>query len=269
PRLLFTYTVASFRNSRVPLFRSCCWRNFAKASSASVPACHSALSLYPLVEWHMTTASYAATTLRTSARTEAGASGLDSAVRTVFSHASASLYIVRASGAAYTAEAASSVLEKQKHAPSRPAAPAKKSRNPQITARVARLPGARSPLLRRAPGVAQGTIRMTMSPPPAPRCCRPPPDERTPLSQLRIDFVEVALVNEDLARFSAGRRRHQAFHFHHVHQSRRAAEADAQAALQIRDRRLPALDDEARRLVVQIVLLHLVRIGGRLVFLAN
>src|SRR5204862_2468823 len=106
-RLLFTYTVASLRNSRMPLSRSCCWRNFAKASSASVPPCHNALSLYPLVEWRLTTASYAATTLRTSARTEAGASGLDSAVRTVFSRASASLYIVRAGGAAYAAEAAS------------------------------------------------------------------------------------------------------------------------------------------------------------------
>jgi ATP-dependent helicase HrpB len=45
-----------------------------------------------------------------------------------------------------------SVSEKQEHAPSRPASPAKDSHNSKIVARAARLPGARSPLPGRAPG---------------------------------------------------------------------------------------------------------------------
>src|SRR5206468_2627928 len=44
-----------------------------------------------------------------------------------------------------------SVFEKQEHAPSRPASPAENSRNSKITARVARLLGARSRSLGRAP----------------------------------------------------------------------------------------------------------------------
>jgi hypothetical protein len=44
-----------------------------------------------------------------------------------------------------------SVSEREEHAPSRPASPAKDRQNSTIKARVARLLGARSPLLRRAP----------------------------------------------------------------------------------------------------------------------
>src|SRR5438128_1630389 len=46
-----------------------------------------------------------------------------------------------------------SVSEKQEHAPSRPASPAKNSHKSNISARVVRLLGAGSPLLGRAPGV--------------------------------------------------------------------------------------------------------------------
>ena len=51
----------------------------------------------------------------------------------------------------YKEVAPRSVSEKQEHAPSRPASPAKDSHNSKIVARVARLLGARSPLLGRAP----------------------------------------------------------------------------------------------------------------------
>src|SRR5262245_56518666 len=53
--------------------------------------------------------------------------------------------------------------------------------------------------------------------------------------QLRVHLVEVGLVDEHLARFAARGGRHQTFHFHHVDEPRRAAEADAQAALQVRN----------------------------------
>jgi hypothetical protein len=49
-----------------------------------------------------------------------------------------------------------SVSEKQEHAPSRPASPATNSDNSEIDARAARLPGARSPLVERAPGEQGG-----------------------------------------------------------------------------------------------------------------
>src|SRR5437870_5733769 len=47
-----------------------------------------------------------------------------------------------------------SVSEKREHAPSRPASPANNSAKLTITARVARLPRVRSPLLGRTPGMA-------------------------------------------------------------------------------------------------------------------
>jgi hypothetical protein len=48
--------------------------------------------------------------------------------------------------------ASRSVSEKQEHAPSRPASPAENNHHSKIAARVARLPGARSALVGRAPG---------------------------------------------------------------------------------------------------------------------
>src|SRR5262245_30247341 len=71
--------------------------------------------------------------------------------------------------------------------------------------------------------------------------------------QLRVHLVEVRLVDEHLSRFAARGGRHQTFHFHHVDEPRRPAEADAQPPLQVRDRCLTALDDDARGLVVEIV----------------
>ena len=53
------------------------------------------------------------------------------------------------------------------------------------------------------------------------------------------------------------RRRHEAVGLHHVDEPRGAAEADPQPPLEVRDRRLAALHDDARGLVVEIVLLEL------------
>src|SRR5579863_7132484 len=46
---------------------------------------------------------------------------------------------------------------------------------------------------------------------------------RTCSSQLGVDFLEVLLVDQHFARLAAVWRRHQAFHFHHVHQAGGAA----------------------------------------------
>ena len=45
------------------------------------------------------------------------------------------------------------------------------------------------------------------------------------LPQLGVDFLEVVLVHQDLA-LAAGRLRDDAFRFHHVDETRSAAEAD-------------------------------------------
>src|SRR5205823_2949664 len=75
-------------------------------------------------------------------------------------------------------------------------------------------------------------------------------------TQLRVDLLEVPTVHEYLPRLSAGRRRHQTLGLHHVHQPRGTAESNPQPALQVGDRRLSALDDDARRFVVQVVFVH-------------
>src|SRR5688500_4658827 len=75
------------------------------------------------------------------------------------------------------------------------------------------------------------------------------------LPELRIDFLEVAPVDQHLARLAAGAGRDDPFGLHHVDQTRGAAEPDAHLALQIGDRRLAAADDNARRFVVELVLL--------------
>src|SRR5437867_7859260 len=90
---------------------------------------------------------------------------------------------------------------------------------------------------------------------------------RARLPQLRIDLLEIPLVDQHLARLAAGARRNKSFGFHHVHEPRGAAEADAKLALQIRDGHLPAADDDARGLVVEIVLLELEGAGSGLLFL--
>src|SRR2546422_5669704 len=77
------------------------------------------------------------------------------------------------------------------------------------------------------------------------------PPSALALTQLCIHFIEITLVDKHLARLSAGARRNQAFHFHHVHQTRSAAEPDAQPPLQVRNRRLPARHDDARGFVVE------------------
>jgi hypothetical protein len=76
------------------------------------------------------------------------------------------------------------------------------------------------------------------------------------LPQLRVHFVEVVLVHEDLAGLAASARRHRPFGLHHVHQARGTAETDSQPALQIRDGRLSALHDDAGRFVVELVVTH-------------
>ena len=80
---------------------------------------------------------------------------------------------------------------------------------------------------------------------------------RVRLAKLRIHFLEVLASDEHLARLAAGRGRHQPFGFHHVDQPRGPAEADAHLALQVRNRRLAGLHDDARGLVVELVLLEL------------
>src|SRR5688572_23660485 len=80
------------------------------------------------------------------------------------------------------------------------------------------------------------------------------------LSKLRIDFVKVTLVHQYFPWFAAHTGRYQAVHLHHVDEPRGAAEADAQAALQIGNRGLAARHDNSSRFVVQIVLLHLHRV---------
>src|SRR5881628_1363238 len=80
---------------------------------------------------------------------------------------------------------------------------------------------------------------------------------RARLAQLRIYLLEIPFIDQHLARLAAGARRNKSFGFHHVHEPRGAAEADAKLALQIRDGHLPAADDDARGLVVEVVLLEL------------
>src|SRR5205814_9500247 len=46
------------------------------------------------------------------------------------------------------------------------------------------------------------------------------------LAQLRIDFIEIPFVDEDLARLAAGCGRNQSFHLHHVDEPGGTAEAD-------------------------------------------
>src|SRR5215218_919640 len=84
------------------------------------------------------------------------------------------------------------------------------------------------------------------------------------LPQLRIHFLEVAAVDQHLARLTAGAGRHEPFGFHHVNESRGAAEADAQTPLQVRDRRLSAGDHDARGLVVELVLVEVEAAGAGL-----
>src|SRR5262245_36551101 len=93
---------------------------------------------------------------------------------------------------------------------------------------------------------------------------QPAPTDNHTSTKLGIDFFKVVLVYQHLARLSAGAGRDEPFCFHHVHQAGGAAEADAQFPLQIRDRHLAAADNDARGLVIEIVLLELQALRGRL-----
>src|SRR6185503_20796812 len=77
------------------------------------------------------------------------------------------------------------------------------------------------------------------------------------LPKLRIHLLEVARVHEHFARLAAGAGRDQPLGLHHVHQPRCPAEPDPQLPLQIRDGRLAGADDDARRFIVEFVLLEL------------
>src|SRR5947208_2052474 len=66
---------------------------------------------------------------------------------------------------------------------------------------------------------------------------------RLPLPHLRVHLVEIVLRDEHLASLAPGSRRHEPVGLHHVHQPRRATEADAQAPLEVGNRCLTALDD--------------------------
>src|SRR5688572_29992811 len=83
------------------------------------------------------------------------------------------------------------------------------------------------------------------------------PDSTRGLSELCIDFLEVPAIDQHLARLAAGAGRDESFGLHHVHEPRRAAEPNPHLALQIRDGRLARADDDARGLVVELVLLVL------------
>src|SRR5688572_17222707 len=79
----------------------------------------------------------------------------------------------------------------------------------------------------------------------------------SPLAKLRINLLEIAAVDEHLARLATGPGRHQSLGFHHVHQPGRAAEPDPHLPLEVRDRHLAARHHDACRLVVQVVFLVL------------
>src|SRR6185436_15783983 len=52
------------------------------------------------------------------------------------------------------------------------------------------------------------------------------------LSQLGIDFLEIATIDQHLARLAARTRRHEPLGFHHVDQARGATETNSQSMLQ-------------------------------------
>src|SRR5262245_21197733 len=93
----------------------------------------------------------------------------------------------------------------------------------------------------------------------------------THLPKLRIDFLEVRTIDQHLARFATRAGRDESFGLHHVDQTSRAAESDAQLPLQVRDRHLAAADDDPCGLVVEIVLLefHPAGAAGLLVLLSD
>src|SRR6185436_5895202 len=77
------------------------------------------------------------------------------------------------------------------------------------------------------------------------------------LPELSIHLVEVVLRDEHFAGLASSRGGDQPVGFHHVHQPRGAAEAYAQAPLEVRDGGLTALHDNAGGFVVEIVFLEL------------
>src|SRR6187455_635267 len=87
---------------------------------------------------------------------------------------------------------------------------------------------------------------------------------RLRLPELSIHFFEVVFRDEHLAGLAASGSGDQPVGFHHVHQPCGPAEADAQPPLQVRDRGLAALHDDAGRFIIEIVLLELERSRGLL-----
>src|SRR5688572_3166134 len=81
--------------------------------------------------------------------------------------------------------------------------------------------------------------------------------DTTALTALCIDFLEVPAIDQHLARLAAGAGRHESFSLHHVHEPCGAAESKPHLALQICNGRLAGADDDACRLVVELVLLEL------------
>src|SRR5262245_14884972 len=85
---------------------------------------------------------------------------------------------------------------------------------------------------------------------------------------LRVDLFEVVLLHENFSSLTAGARRDEPVGFHHVDEPGGTAETNPQATLQIRDRSLTAADNDARGLVVEVVLLE-VELAASFLFLGS
>ena len=75
-------------------------------------------------------------------------------------------------------------------------------------------------------------------------------------TKLLIDLIEIILRNQNLTRLRAIGRSDDAVRLEHVDDPGRSAVPETKAALQVRDRSLSRFHDDARRLVVQLVLLE-------------
>src|SRR5437762_3702 len=254
-RELVGYRVPSAFSSRTAVVRSSGWPNSQNASAASMPPCHNASSPYGLFAKMREMSSNERTSVRARSRSgvaRATASRVSMSLRRADSRTSASwnsfaaLDVCADKIAAVLRQIAAATKVLLKPDPTdfwkgrlKPA-PTDDSRR--------KLEGDGT---RRASSVGSGFSRTLRLP------------------QLRIDFLEIAAIDEHLARLAAGARRHEPLGFHHVHEPRGAAEANPQLPLQIRDRRLSAAHDNTRGLVVELVLLELKALGTSLVVLGR